>query len=523
MSDNEWVSDDEGGGKTWGDTAKGALQTADDFVRAAANAVTFGGADRLAGYMGSGDRGYSAGVDEEVKRSAAARERSPYASVAGDVAGSVAIPGFGAEALAARMGGGALARGGAYGLTGAGTGAAQGAGSTYSENLPDYVKGATLGGAFGAPLGAVGGAIFGRRPAVTRAETPTIPELRDYKNTAYDVLNSNPARYDAQHLAQSARDLENRFATTVDRYHERDAPSTFRALDEMQQPYAAAVRAGPASIATVDPGNLEFIRQGINKIPPSAERAVDKSGGRHVKRALDEFVENPPVGAIMPGSEAAASEAAAQSVLARESHSGYKRALISDALRRNAEGQAQSTYSGLNLENELRKQYRSLLAIDKKTGLSGAQKAGFDADEIARMEQFRSGADTPGRNLLRWGAKTAGGGSGIGFLAAGAAGGGAGAYASDDPRWYGAAALPVAGLALRGAGNRLAMRNMQQIDELLRQRNPLYQERLATSGMQPGAGRPAAAKAMRDAIATEVIKQRQPTRVMIDTPSNEWE
>jgi hypothetical protein len=435
----------------------------------------------------------------------------------------VAIPGFGAEALAARYGSGALARMGAYGTTGALTGAAQGAGSTYSEKLPDYVKNAMTGGAFGAPLGAVGGAVFGRRPAVTRAETPTIPELRDFKSNAYDVLNANPARYDAQHLAQSARDLENRFATTTDRFHRRDAPSTFRATSEMQQPYAAAVREGPASIATVDPGNLEFIRQGINKIPPSAERATDRAGGRFVKRALDEFVENPPMGAVMPGSEAAAREASAQSVLARESHAGYKRAQIADAMRRNAENNAQANYSGLNLENYLRQEYRNLLRVDKKTGVSGAQRAGFDPDEIARMERFQGGTDTPGRNLLRWGAKTAGGGSGLGFLGAAAAGGAGGAYATDDLRWAGAAGLPLAGLALRSGGNRLAMRNMQQLDEILRQRNPLYAERLATSGMQPGAGAPGTAKGLRDVIATEIVKQQAPQRILIDTPSNEWE
>ena len=174
VASDEWEPVGEADGDGWLGTAKNVLQTTDDAVRAAANAVTFGGADRLAGAMGglTSGKGYGAGVDEEVALSEAARKRSPYASIAGDVTGAVALPGFGAARLAARYGGGALARALAYGGTGAATGAAQGAGTTYTGNPEDYLKNAVLGGAIGAPLGAAGGAIFGRRPAVSAARTP---------------------------------------------------------------------------------------------------------------------------------------------------------------------------------------------------------------------------------------------------------------------------------------------------------------------------------------------------------------
>jgi hypothetical protein len=481
---------------SWGDTAN-------DFGRAVTNAATFGMGNRIKGYLSG------TGTDEQAKRSEAARARSPVASIAGDIYGSLAIPGFGAEAAAARMGGGLLARGAAYGATGAATGAAQGAGNTYTGELPDYIKNAAIGSALGGALGSAGGAIFGHRPAVTRAETPTIPELYADKTARYNLLNSNPAQYDAQHLAQAARDLENRFATSAaSRFHQRDSPSTWDALSEMQQPYAAAVRAGPSAISTVDPGNLEFIRQGINKIPQSAERSTDRASGRIVKQALRDFTENPPMGAVMPGSEAAARLASEQSVLANAANAGYKRAQIANALQHNAQNTAASNYSGLNLENYLRQGYRGLLSIDRKTGLNDAQRAGFNADEIGRMQNFVEGVDTPGRNALRWVAKTAGGGSGLGFLAASAIGGGIGSYALDDPRWLGAAGLPLAGLAARSAGNRIAMRNIQQLNETLAQRNPLYAERLATSGTMPGPGMPGTAKAARDAIALEILRSR---------------
>lgn len=504
-----YIEEDEPSGfveqpPTWGDTAIGAAQTVDDTVRAAANAMTFGMTDRLAGFAGG------EGTDAEVRKSEAARARSPYASVAGDVAGSLALPGFGAARLAARYGGGLAGRALGYGATGLATGAAQGAGNTYTGELPDYIKNAAIGGGLGGAFGALGGAAFGARPARSAAQTPTIPELYADKTARYNLLNSNPAQYDAQHLAQAARDLENRFATNAtSRFRERDSPSTWDALSEMQQPYAAAVKAGPSAISTVGPGDLDFIRQGINKIPPSAERSIDKASGRHVKSAIDDFVENPPMGAVMPGSEAAARLASEQSVLAREANAGYKRSLRSDAMLHNAKDKADANYSGLNLENNLRQEYRGLLKVDKETGRSLAQNKGYSAAEIGLMQNFVSGADTRGRNALRWAAKTAGGGSGLGALGAAGVGLAAGgAYATEDPRFGLMLGLPAFGLAARAGGNRIAMRNIQQLNETLRQRNPLYRERLATSGTMPGPGMPRTAKAMRDAIALEILRAR---------------
>ena len=162
MASDDWtpVDEKEAAGSGW-------LDTANDFGRAVSNAATFGMANRIKGYISG------TGTDEQARLSEEARKRSPYASIAGDVYGSFAVPTLGAGGLAARMGGGALARGVAYGLTGAATGAAQGAGGTYSGELPDYIKNAVVGGALGGAFGSVGGAAFGQRPAVSAAQVPT--------------------------------------------------------------------------------------------------------------------------------------------------------------------------------------------------------------------------------------------------------------------------------------------------------------------------------------------------------------
>jgi hypothetical protein len=60
---------------------------------------------------------------------------------------------------------------------------------------------------------------------------------------------------------------------------------------------------------------------------------------------------------------------------------------------------------------------------------------------------------------------------------------------------------------------------------MIAQRTPLYDYRRSMSGMQPGAGSPATAKTARDAIATALIKQQEPTRVRISKPDDprDWE
>jgi hypothetical protein len=490
-------------GRIWQDP-RGAAQTADDAVRAMANTVTFGQADRLAGYMGG------EGTEAEVAKSELARQRSPVASTVGDIAGGVALPGFGAEALAAKMGSGLAGRAAAYGLTGAATGAAQGAGNTYTGNTRDYITNALIGGAFGGPLGAAGGAVFGARPAISIAKTPTVPELHGTKTAAYDALAANPARYDAQHLAQRANDLEQRF-WTQENFGREYSPVSFKALDQMRRPYAAAVQASPSAISTITPANIDFVRKGLNRIPLGEASATDRASGRLVKSALDDFLERPPLGAVMPGSEAAARRASAQAVLARESNAGYKRAVVSDALIRRAEGAAGPNASPLDIEAALRSQYRANLAPDKRTGRSPAQNQGFNPAEIGLMDAFSKGVDTPVRNAIRWAARNVGANTKFG-LAQGAVGAGAGYFAPEgtpiEQRLAMAAALPTLGAGTRLVGNRIARNAVQNIDEALRQRNPLYQFRAMNAPMASPSGSPATAQAMRDAVAATLIKRQ---------------
>src|SRR6187399_2110246 len=124
-ADDEPVAVPAGASGGWGETLGRWGQTGVDLATAAGNSATFGldvRRDALSGWLAGDYPSYSAGVEAEQAIRAKQRARSPIASVAGDVAGAVALPGVGGAGLAARLGGRALGRAIGYGAEGAGIG-----------------------------------------------------------------------------------------------------------------------------------------------------------------------------------------------------------------------------------------------------------------------------------------------------------------------------------------------------------------------------------------------------------------
>jgi hypothetical protein len=522
--------------ETWWDTAKNAAsyvdEAAGDAIRAATNAVTFGNMDRIAGGMNrvtglTNAPSYDAAVNEQVALSEKARERSPYASIAGDVAGSMAIPAVGAEAIAARLGSGAVARGVGYGVTGGVTGGLQGAGNTYTGEASDYAKNAGLGAILGIPLGAAGGAMFGNRPNTTRARAPSSEDLRLTGSADYQRLAQSRAPYEPSVFRRRADDLE--ADLLADRFHWRDSPGTWRAFDEMRGGgVPGQINTGQNAI--IDPASIEFVRKGLNRIPQNANTQTDRESARIVKRGLDDFIINPPPGAVLPGGEREAAIASRQAQRARGNWAAHERTQDIDEIISNARNTTGATHSGLNLENETRKGVRSFIKL--KDGESPATKAGFNPAEVDQLTAFARG--NAGTNALRYGSNVLGGGGGLATgaaLFAGLSGGGiAGHYFKDDPA-LGAVAgtLPVAaGLAMRRAGNARAGRSIQELADSVAQRSPLYAERVALAPRGPGPGsRPGTAKAMRDAAALALMKQG-PLQITVnprrrDETTSDWE
>ena len=154
-------------------------QAADDIVRATANGLTFGFADKLAGYMGG------EGTAAERAKSADARERAGLAYDAAQLAGGVrtalsagnaGLTLLGAGGTAGMTGAGGLAaRTGLAGLEGAGYGVLDALGNDTS-----VTEGALLGAAFGGGLNIAGEGIN----AVTRAFRSPQTRANEYVSNA---------------------------------------------------------------------------------------------------------------------------------------------------------------------------------------------------------------------------------------------------------------------------------------------------------------------------------------------------
>lgn len=157
----------------YGEQMRNVGRSLDNGMRLAANGMTFGLADKLAGGMNSltgRAATYDEGVKAERATTQAIRDANPMAAgaaeMAGGLVGGVGLMKSGAT-LAGRVGSGLLPRILGFGAEGAAYGAAHGAGNTYSNKLTDYVdnaksgafSGALIGG--GLPLaGAVAGGLY---------------------------------------------------------------------------------------------------------------------------------------------------------------------------------------------------------------------------------------------------------------------------------------------------------------------------------------------------------------------------
>lgn len=410
------------------------LVAADDIARLLASGLTFGYADKLAGYLGG------EGTEAERARTEQARQRAGGAGTAAEIAGAVAVPLSAAKSGATLLGrfgtasmpglGGVLSRAGLGAVEGAGYGAL-----TASGNDQDIGQGALYGGTGGA-LGSLGGEVISKgisKVAGVFNKKPTIPQIDDIQSSARDAYQ----RAEQAGVAYTPQ--------AVDRLRQSVVTSlTDIGYDPALQPGAAAVvnRLEGLTGQNVTLSGLDTLRKVASNgyIPGNAS---NNKAVTSIIEKIDDVIGNPSSGDVLMGNARAGSEALSEARSLWSRIAKFNR--VEDAVKR-ADLRAASTGSGGNVDNATRQNIRRLLEKPR----------GFTPDERAALETVVRG--TGGQNALRLAGKLAptgvvsgvlSGGAGLGIL--GPAG----------------LALPLAGAGAKAAADRITQQNVKRLSDII--------------------------------------------------------
>jgi hypothetical protein len=350
---------------------------------------------------------------------------------------------------------------------------------------------------------AIPGAL-GRPRKPSAPVVPTADELKAAAGAGFRKAEEMGVDYPTQSVKDMVDDLTRQVESKGIR--EKRAPDTFSVLNE--------VKSGPDQ-SVVSLVGLREIRSALNDIAgdfgPTTKK-TDRKAAQDAIRALDQFMEEPPSAGAMAGTylgdggtalaratpesfteavgrlRTARERAKEAGATVKEANANYAAAERSNTVTgkiKKAELSAEAANSGLNLDNRTR---RVLLAIIDPE--RPRNRRGYSKEELALIDDIVNGKH--GADAARWLANFLGGGGGLGALSAGsvgaAAGGGLGALLGGPT---GAAigaplggAIPVvAGRVAKGVANRITAKQAARLDELIRKRSPLYQQRVANPGM----------------------------------------
>lgn len=312
----------------------------------------------------------------------------------------------------------------------------------------------------------------GTLPGVTRqtvtapAAIPTVEELKAAAKSGYNHPEVAAVQIEPDAVVAGAANIK---SDLIGRgLRERVAPNTFAALDDLKnQPTAPGTPPPPTTIA-----DIESVRQNLGQIALDYGAPRDAYAATHAIRGLDDFMVNLQQPDLVAGDAAKANQILTD---ARANRAAAYRAEAVDRALENAELNAGSSHSGMNMDNATRQQLKTIL---KNRGVKSSNPllAGYDPDEVDALHTAVVGK--PVGNTLRFIGNYLGAGGGWGALASGAAA----SYATGSPLGFG---LPAVGMAAKLAGAASTARNAAKLNELLRQRSPLYQSRVAVAPTNP--------------------------------------
>lgn len=287
--------------------------------------------------------------------------------------------------------------------------------------------------------------------SIAATQTPTAQELKGAATAGYKAARESPLTVPAEEIAQMANGIQNQLVNTHGIIPET-APKTYAVLDKLANPVAP--RAGE-SVA----GNyigLAAAREGLSKI--AGDGSTEGFAAQQAIKQLDPYIDS-----ISPtAADARANYAAAM----RSNDLTGTLSRANTGIGEKAEGRGHATGGG-SIDNRIRSGVESLL--EKPQDVSG-----FSDAEIAALKDVVKG--TPTQNIARK-VGSALGGIGLGQMVSIGAGSLLGGHflGPEHGATYGAMIGPAIGASAKGLENFLASRSLGNVDELVRQRSPLYQ------------------------------------------------
>lgn len=291
-----------------------------------------------------------------------------------------------------------------------------------------------------------------RSLSVGSAKTPSADELKAAASQGFKQARSMGVDYSADAVKGLGDDITRTLES--DGMFAELAPKTFAMLGKLKDPPEGAV-------SSLD--NLVTLRRALQKAAGDFTNPTERAAATRAIDAVDDFVM-----AALPESVVAgpASEVAGVVGPARANYAAAMRSdTITNALKQ-AELDAAAANSGLNIDNRTRQVLNAILKSDKRS-------RGFSKEELDVLEQVVRGKF--GTNLARYFGNLMGGGGGLGSMVSGGIGAGIGAAIGGTPGAIIGAGTPAAmGTSLRSLAGRMTRGAAESLDDLIRQRSPLY-------------------------------------------------
>lgn len=304
-----------------------------------------------------------------------------------------------------------------------------------------------------------------------RQATPSTPsgvELKAAGSTGFDTAREMGVDYSPSVVAETMTNLK--YELQRKGYRAKQAPRAFDVIDDLTR----LPKAGPDERVVLSLDDLHSARRSLQKAAQDFTNPTEQAVASIAIKRIDEFITRADPASVVAGPARAAGDTFGEAL---GNYAAAARSREFAGKKSYAELRAAAANSGSNIDNALRQRVADLFNPSYPERLSG-----FTPDERALLDQFIRGGKA--RNTARNVSNFLGGGRGLGAMVSGGVGGTAGSFFGPVGAGVGFLAPPTLGVTTKALQNRLARKEMELIDDVLRQRSPLYAKLRAKQPME---------------------------------------